>query len=224
MTGFLAQERRHRRTREARRPAGRMRPTHLTTTYGYLVDVAITLSESKIRGNMRSRVMPVPVSADSPGQVNPPRFGGSRGRHESSRYKPRGPVSAFEKHLSELHHEEQLALEGYAKRIDYLHLVVDEERGSVSGDSERDFWDFVHRHPFAEPGQIVVTNEGHLRLVLKGKDEAHIGIRFLGNRRVRYVIFNRRAGERVLLETSGEDGFEGLVSHAHACGLQVFRA
>jgi hypothetical protein len=137
--------------------------------------------------------------------------------------KSRCPANAFEEHLLQIHLSEQLILKEYAKRIDRLHLILREEGRGIDRDSELDFWNFAHRYPFAQAGQVIVTDEGHLRLVWKGSDEAHIGIRFLGERRVRYVIFNRRAGERALLEISGEDSFDGLVSQAHACGLQMFR-
>ena len=107
--------------------------------------------------------------------------------------------------------------------IDRLRLLVAEEEGVILDESEDDFWDFVRLHPFVGPGQVVVTSEGHVRLVWKGAGKAHIGIRFLGDRRVRYVIFNRRVGERGLVEMSGEDSFDGVVRQAQASGIPVFR-
>ena len=133
-------------------------------------------------------------------------------------------MNVSSEHFLRLHQSEQSILEDYANRMGRLHLVVEEEGRAVSRDSERDFWEFVHRHPFAQAGQLVVTDEGFVRLVWKRGDEEHIGIRFLGNRMVRYVIFNRRPGERGLSEFSGDDTADGVVRQAHACGLSVFRA
>jgi len=184
--------------------------------------VAIKLLQSKQGAS--SPGLPIPVGVNKLHKPRAPRAGTSTGRRDAYQSKSRGPVNAFEEHLLQLHLTEQRALEEYASRIEYLRLIVEEEGRMIRGDSERDFWDFVHQHPFTQSGQILVTDEGHIRLVWKGDDEAHIGIRFLGNRRVRYVIFNRRPGERELSESSGEDSFNGLVRQAHAYGLQALRA
>ena len=221
MNSALTRDRRHRRARLTKKSSGGGRGTH-RTALGYLVNAAITISES--RHGIQGSALPAAVVVDGVGAFRPPRFGASTGWRDPYRSKSRGPVNAFEEHLSELHLSEQLTLDEYVKRIDYLRLIVEEEGRTIREDSEVDFWDFVHRHPFSQSGQLIVTDEGHLRLVWKGDDEAHIGIRFLGGHWVRYVIFNHRVGERALLETSGEDSFDGLVSQAHACGLQVFRA
>ena len=221
MEVVLTRGRRHRRIRAAKKYGGGIRGTH-RTALDYLMDVAITASESGY--GAKGSGLPVVVVVDGGGPVQPTLYGGSTGSRESRRSKSRGPVNAFEEHLSQLHDSEQMALRGYATRIDSLRVIVEEDGGTISEDSEQDFWDFVRRYPLTEPGQVVVTSEGHLRLVWKGNDEAHIGIRFLGDRRVRYVIFNRRAGERALIESSGDDTFDGLVGQARACGLRIFRA
>ena len=214
-------DRRSRRSREIKSPAFGIHESQMEA-FGYLTDIVNAFSED--RGTVYGGVLPNVVAHAGVGATQFPSSSNSASRRESNRSRSRGPATAFEEHLAKLHRLEQLALAGYDSRIDRLHLIVEEEGKKISLDSERDFWDFVHRHPFVEPGQLVVTNEGHLRLVWEGDDEAHIGIRFLGSRRVRYVIFNRRAGERELLETSGEDTFDGVVSNAYACDLKVFRA
>ena len=221
MAAVLTRDRRHRRSKGTKKAARSGRKTHLTAL-SYLVDVAIILSDSEYGIQGGASPVAVAVVVDGAGTLRPPRFGASTGRRDPYHSKSRGPVNAFDKHLLEIHDAEQLTLEGYASRIDRLRLIVEEEGRTINEDSERDFWDFVHRYPLAQSGQLIVTDEGHMRLVLKGDDEAQIGIRFLGDRWVRYVIFNRRAGERALLESSGEDTFDGLVSQSNACGLRVF--
>ena len=207
--------------RAAKKSGGGIRGTH-RTALDYLMYAAIALSESGYQAEGGG--WPVGVAVGDAGSVQAMGSGGSAVVRDSRRSRSRGPVNAFENYLLQMHQLEQSALAGYASRIARLHLIVEEEGGTISEDSERDFWDFVRRYPFTEPGQVVVTSEGHLRLVWKGNDEAHIGIRFLGDRRVRYVIFNRRAGERALIESSGDDTFDGLVGQACACGLRIFSA
>lgn len=213
--------RRSRCSRQIKSPAFDVHERQIVT-YSYLVDIVNSISEAQ--NNVFSGVFPTVVTEAGDGSTHRPPTGNSATRRDPSRSRSRGPGNAFEKHLAELHSSEQFVLEGYASRIDHLRTIVEEEGSKIDSDSERDFWDFVHRHPFTAPGQLVVTNEGHLRLVWRGAHDAHIGIRFLGRRRIRYVMFNRRAGARDLLETSGEDTFTGVVRNAHACDLNVFRA
>ena len=216
MDDVLTRDRGHQRSKGGRRPVVGV---HVTDSMSpECLEDAFGIALSACSHRIHDPALLVDFFADD--------FGGSdasTGRRRSYHFRSRSPVNAFDEHLLQIHLSEQSTLEAYAKRTDHLRLIVEEEGRRISEDSERDFWDFVHRHPFAQTGQVIVTDEGHLRLVWKGDDESHIGIRFLGGRRVRHVIFNRRAGERILLETSGEDSFDGLVSQAHACGLQVFR-
>ena len=220
MDVIVNEDRRHRRTKGTKKPASGGRGTD-RTAFGYLVNVAIKLSESK--HGTSGLGLPIAGGVDELQKFQAPRSGASTGRRDAYQSKSRGPVNAFEEHLLQLHLTEQRTLKEYASRIEHLRLIVKEEGRTISIDSERDLWDFVRQHPFAQSGQLVTTDEGHMRLVWKGDDEAHIGIRFLGNRRVRYVIFNRRLGERELSESSGEDSFDGLLRQAHAYGLQAFR-
>ena len=191
MDAVLNRSRRQRRVKVTKKLAGGIRGTP-PIALDYLVDVAVTFLRPG--HGRRGSGLPVVVIVDGAGTVRATLYGGSTDTSDSRRSKSRGSVDACEKHLLEIHRSEQAALAGYASRIARLHLIVEEEGGTISEDSERDFWDFVRRYPFTEPGQVVVTSEGHLRLVWKGGDEAHMGIRFLGDLRVRYVIFNRRAG------------------------------
>ena len=222
MDAVLTRDRRHQRSGGPKKPVGGVDVTD-SMSPDCLVDVFAVAFSASCQGK-HGPASRVDFFADDSGNS-----GASTGRRGSYHFKfrcpvkSRSPANAFEKHLLQIHLSEQLTLEEYAKRIDRLRLIVREEGREISKDSEGDFWNFVQRYPFAQTGQVIVTDEGHLRLVWKGSDEAHIGIRFLGDLRVRYVIFNRRAGERALLETSGEDSFDGLISQAHACGLKVFR-
>ena len=221
MDAILTEDRPHRRSRGARKSAGVVHET----AWKQLIDlVDLVIFISKDSHGVDDAALPVADVVDVSEALRSLRSGASTSRRGSYDSKSHRPANAFEEHLLQVHLSEQSTLEGYANRIDRLRLIVEEEDRTICADSEYDFWDFVHRYPFAQSGQLIVTDEGHLRLVWKGDDEAHIGIRFLGDRRVRYVIFNRRAGEHTLLENSGEDSFDGLVSQAHASGLQVFRA
>ena len=122
-----------------------------------------------------------------------------------------------------LHWSEEPVWESYFRRLDYLRSVAVEEGITFSEVSERDFWEFLHRFPLAVEGQLIVTDEGHVRLVWRGNEDEQIGIRFLGSQRVRYVIFKRRPGEQDVSLVSGDDTFEGVVGQAKQFDLPVFR-
>ena len=145
-------------------------------------------------------------------------------RRHQVRSRTNTPVSAFDKYLIEFHIAEEASLSAYYARIEELRSDAADEGIVVSPDSQRDFWDFVTSRAMKETGDLFVTEEGHLRFVWTGSDSDHLGIRFLGNQTVRYVIFMRRPGESNISRAAGDDSFDGVVRQAHSFGLPVFVA
>ena len=113
-------------------------------------------------------------------------------------------------------------LMGYASRIEKLRSLGEEEDITISRDSVSDFWRFVMAFPSEEPGHLVLMQDGHLRWIWKGGDRAHIGIRFIGSGRGRYVIFKRRSGEFQVSRVSGEDNLAGVVQQARSFDMTLF--
>ena len=148
----------------------------------------------------------------------------SRARRYQTRSRPNTPVNAFEEYLNDLQRAEELALSTYSARIEELRSDAEDEGIVISPDSERDFWDFVTSRTLNESGDLFVTDEGHIRFVWRGDDSDHLGIRFFGDRIVRYVIFRRRPGERNVSRVAGDDNFDGVVRQAHLFDLPVFVA
>ena len=68
----------------------------------------------------------------------------------------------------------------------------------------------------------MLMQDGHLRWIWKGDDLAHVGIRFIGSGRGRYVIFKRRAGEFHVSRVSGEDNLEGVVQQVRSFDMTLF--
>ena len=110
----------------------------------------------------------------------------------------------------------------YASRIQELRSFGEEEDISVSRDSQSDFWRFMIQFPSEEPGHLMLMQDGHLRWIWKGNDQAHVGIRFIGSGRGRYVIFKRRAGEFQISRVSGEDNLEGVVQQVKSFDMTLF--
>ncbi len=114
------------------------------------------------------------------------------------------------------------ALVDYVSRIKELRSFGVEEDITVSRDSESDFWRFVFQFPSEQPGNLMLMQDGHLRWIWKGDDLAHVGIRFIGSGRGRYVIFKRRAGEFHISRVSGEDNLEGVVQQVRSFNMTLF--
>ena len=110
----------------------------------------------------------------------------------------------------------------YASRIQKLRSLGEEEDIAISRDSVSDFWRFMIEFPSEEPGHLVLMQDGHLRWIWKGDDRAHIGIRFIGSGRGRYVIFKRRSGEFQVSRVSGEDNLEGVVQQVRSFDMTLF--
>ena len=68
----------------------------------------------------------------------------------------------------------------------------------------------------------MLMQDGDLRWIWKGDDLAHVGIRFIGSGRGRYVIFKRRAGEFHVSRVSGEDNLEGVVQQVRSFDMTLF--
>lgn len=82
-------------------------------------------------------------------------------------------------------------------RIETLRSDAALDGFSLSKASERDFRAFIKSAPFIKKGNLVLMDNGNLRAAWKDNEGNHIGLQFLGNRSIQYVIFKNRAAGRV---------------------------
>ena len=82
-------------------------------------------------------------------------------------------------------------------RIETLRSDAALDGFSLSKASERDFWAFIKSAPFIKKGNLLLMDNGNLRAAWKDNEGNHIGLQFLGNRSIQYVIFKNRAAGRV---------------------------
>ena len=82
---------------------------------------------------------------------------------------------------------------GYSLRIELLRSDAEDD-GFVLNEAFRKgfFGSISGRHPSHKKRGWYLWIMGDLRAVWKGDDESHLGIQFLGNQWVEYVIFKRR--------------------------------
>ena len=107
----------------------------------------------------------------------------------------------------------------YTRRIDELRGYGELEDVRINVNSERGFWSFVPSMPTKNKAQLVLMDNGNLRAIWKDSGSNHIGIQFLGQNSVEYVIFKRRADSEDISRVSGIDTLEGIKRQIHAFDL-----
>ena len=124
--------------------------------------------------------------------------------------------------LEKKHTQAREMYHAYMLRIEVLRSEAALDGFSVNAASEEDFWSFVESMSFAQKAGLVLLDNGNLRAVWKGEDGSHLGLQFLGNRLVEYVIFQRRRATRDVSRGAGRDTIEGIKRQIRASDLTVF--
>ena len=107
----------------------------------------------------------------------------------------------------------------YSRRIEVLCSDAEDDDLVLNEASERDFWHYIRSVPFAQKAGLVLVDNGNLRAVWKGDDESHLGIQFLGNQWVEYVIFKRRPSTIDIARVAGRDTLDGIKRQIDAFDL-----
>lgn len=107
----------------------------------------------------------------------------------------------------------------YSLRIEVLRSDAEDDGFVLNEASERDFWHYIRSVPFAQKAGLVLVDNGDLRAVWKGDDESHLGIQFLGNQWVEYVIFKRRPSTSDVARVAGRDTLDGVKRQIDAFDL-----
>ena len=110
--------------------------------------------------------------------------------------------------------------QAYRNRIESLRSDAAVDGFLINQASERDFWSFMKSLPFAHKADVVLVNNGNLRAIWDSEDGTHLGLQFLGNRALQYVIFRRRQGSSAISRVAGRDTFEGVTQQVQAFGLK----
>ena len=113
----------------------------------------------------------------------------------------RGTVSAYKNRIRVL--KEQAELDGY----------------SLNKSSKAAFLEFLEKNPLIRRGRLVLMENGNLRAVWKGDNRAHIGLQFLDNRSIQYVIFKQRQPSAPVSRVTGRDTMEGISRQIDAFDL-----
>ncbi len=76
--------------------------------------------------------------------------------------------------------------------------------------SRADFEYFMRAMLGIRQGNLVLMDNGNLRLIWKDDKGTHLGLQFLGEKRIQFVIFKRRSGSEQITRVAGRDTLANL--------------
>lgn len=109
-----------------------------------------------------------------------------------------------------IHGPKRTKFQAYSVRISELRHISENDGYSLSLTSEADFWLFVGLENRLRKGNLVLMDNGNLRAVWKDDQGSRVGLQFLGEEMVQYVIFKRREFTKPISRVAGRDTLTGL--------------
>ncbi len=108
----------------------------------------------------------------------------------------------------------------YAERIGQLEHEGLAEGIELNESSERDFWKFINTPAITRQAELVFIGEGNLRAVWEDEIGNFLGLHFLGNRRIIYVIFKKHADGKGKTTDTDLASFRETISRIYHHGLE----
>lgn len=100
----------------------------------------------------------------------------------------------------------------YDNRIEVLKRQAELDGYSINLASRETFLEFFRRNPPLKRGRLVLIENGNLRAVWKDNNGAHIGLQFLENGLIQYVIFKQRSPTLPVSRVYGRDTTDGIIN------------
>ena len=122
---------------------------------------------------------------------------------------------------TEKQREFQQVWQAYKVRIEYLRSEAELDGITVNEASERDFWSFFRSMPFLRKSGVILMDNGNLRAVWRGEHKSRLGLQFLGDQSVEFVIFKRRQAAKEVSRAAGFDTLNGFKKQIHAFDLKT---
>lgn len=129
------------------------------------------------------------------------------------------PHRAVSAELAERAKATKAVYQAYLARIETLKSDASLDGFSMNKASECDFWSFIKSSPYVKKGRLVLMDNGNLRATWKDETGNHIGLQFLGNGSIQYVIFRHRPNGRVS-RVAGCDTLKGIERQIQAFDLK----
>ena len=133
--------------------------------------------------------------------------------------RPLDPAEAYDREIQSKAQDIYDIYAAYASRIEVLKEQAALDGYSLNPTSSDAFVEFLENNPRIRRGRLVLMENGNLRAVWKGEKEAHIGLQFINNRSIQYVIFTRREPQFPVSRASGRDTLDGIERQIEAFDL-----
>ena len=104
--------------------------------------------------------------------------------------------------------QDEKAAQLYVERIETLKELASEDGYDLDESSYNNFHKFLEKYPRLVHADLVLLDNGNLRAIWKGENGAEIGLQFLNDSRVQYVLFNEFGPNCVESRPYGKGGFE----------------
>lgn len=136
-------------------------------------------------------------------------------------------VSEIEQHLSGIFEKRRINAkkihEAYKCRLQELREIAADDDGysDLKEASEKDFWSFVESMLWSKKASLFLLENGNLRAIWRGLDGMHVGIQFLGEDSVIYVIFKQRPDAKKISRLHAIDTLEGVRDQLNTLGITL---
>lgn len=123
---------------------------------------------------------------------------------------PMDSRSLFIAEITDKAKQTQETHQAYRERIEDLRNDAELDGFTVNEVSETDFWSFVTSIPYPRKAGLVLMDNGNLRAVWEDNNGNLVGLQFLGDQWIEYVIFKRRPAAEDVSRVAGHDTLDGI--------------
>lgn len=109
-------------------------------------------------------------------------------------------------------------------RVDGLKDLAIEEGTEISIASERDLWAFLDSVAASRRPYIALLDNGNFRAVWRNSEQEQVGLQFLGDGEVQYVLFALRPPNRFMARAAGRDVLTHIKRWIEGYGLSRLMA
>ena len=130
------------------------------------------------------------------------------------------PIDTFDRKVAPSLRQMLQTVSSYDSRINVLREQAASDGYCINHESEAGFLEYFRSNPLIRRGRLVLLENGNLRAVWKGDYEAHVGLQFLGEQMIQYVIFKRRRPALPVSRVTGIDNVSGVRKQIRAFDLE----
>ena len=129
------------------------------------------------------------------------------------------PIDAYAQQLDKRLRHLPNTVSAYDDRISLLQEQASSEGYFLNSRSRETFLIFFTNNPLIQLGRLFLLENGNLRAVWKGDNGSHIGLQFLENGLIQYVLFKKRHTDLPVSRAYGRDTPLGVLEQISALEL-----